>query len=303
MAPHNGKRPRKVNDTDTSEVKPKTPKSQNKEKHQASDSESKSDVTVEMSTSESSDSEVEFADPTNPESELVPDMLSESGHVKLDLKVLRRYPWIDDGEQDDHAIYSRVTLLRSLVRDCDRLNRQYGYSYSYLDIRKLFHRHPWLISVLNECWRKGSFKVIRLLSEYTLPTPYFNVADPFLYLGVLQGTNTISSRSWTPYDRKAAHEIAGVFKLYVSLDIPESLTVFIVVERSWNREFEGPATDVLLQTISTYLTERNKSKSSNCSPIVNSSGTGKSRMVDQLSKRVITVPMCLRGPGSNGYAV
>jgi hypothetical protein len=142
MASHNRKRPRDVNDTGPSEVKPKTPKSQNKEKHQASDSESKSDV--EMGTSESSDSRVKFADPTYPESELVLDMLSESGHVQLDMKGLRRYPWVDDDEQDDHAIYSRVTLLRSLVRDCDQLDRQYGGSSSYLDIRSSFTNIPGL---------------------------------------------------------------------------------------------------------------------------------------------------------------
>ena len=179
MAPLNGKRPRNYTDTDPSEVKPpKTPKSQNKEKPQASDSEPNSDVDTgtfesnsdgETGTSESDDSEVEFADPTYPESELVPDILPESGHVQLDLKVLRRYPWINDDEQDDHAIYSRVTLLRSLVRDCDQLDRQYRDSSSYLCIRELFHKHPWLISVLNECWRKGSFRVIRLLSEYSQP--------------------------------------------------------------------------------------------------------------------------------------
>ena len=168
MAPLNGKRPRNVNDTDPSEVKPpKTPKSQNKEKPQASDSEPNSDG--ETGTSESDDSEVEFADPTYPESELVPDILPECGHVQLDLKVLRRYPWINDDEQDDHAIYSRVTLLRSLVRDCDQLDRQYRDSSSYLRIRELFLKHPWLISVLNECWRKGSFRIIRLLSEYCQP--------------------------------------------------------------------------------------------------------------------------------------
>jgi hypothetical protein len=34
--------------------------------------------------------------------------------------------------------------------------------------------------------------------------------------------------------------------------------------------------------------------------IVNSSGTGKSRAVDQVAMDVITVPMCLRDDGSQG---
>jgi len=64
-----------------------------------------------MGSSESSDSDVEFADPTHPESELVSNMISASTHAKLDVKVLRCCPWIDDNEQDDHVIYLRVTLL------------------------------------------------------------------------------------------------------------------------------------------------------------------------------------------------
>jgi len=33
---------------------------------------------------------------------------------------------------------------------------------------------------------------------------------------------------------------------------------------------------------------------------LNSSGTGKSRLVDEVSKSIITVPMCLRPEGSHG---
>ena len=123
-----------------------------------------------MGSPESSDSDdVEFADPTHPESELVPDMLSQKAHTKLDKHVLRRYPWIDDDEKDDHSIYARVTLIRSLARDYDQLDERYTVSgwNSYANIREIFHKHTWLVSTLNECWRKGSFRTIRLLSEYT----------------------------------------------------------------------------------------------------------------------------------------
>jgi hypothetical protein len=59
----------------------------------------------------------------------------------------------------------------------------------------------------------------------------------------------------------------------------------------------GDAADVLLQTISSYLVEVKKYGPHAC--ILNSSGTGKSRMVDELSKTIITVPICLR-EGSAG---
>lgn len=167
MASHKGKRRRTIRNTDLPKEKQKvsSSRSQNDEMLRASDPESD----VQMGSSESSDSDVEFADPTNPESELVSDMLSKKAHANLDKKVLRRYPWIDDDEKDDHSIYSRVTLIRSLAGDYDQLDKRYTVSGtdSYLDIRTMFHKHPWLISTVNECWRKGSFRNIRLLSEYT----------------------------------------------------------------------------------------------------------------------------------------
>ncbi|KAI0288403.1 hypothetical protein BC826DRAFT_1107716 [Russula brevipes] len=68
-------------------------------------------------------------------------------------------------------------------------------------------------------------------------------------------------------------------------------------ELSWAREFEGTAVNLLLETISTYLTKEPMGYA-HCSTIVNSSGTGKSRTIDQLSKRIITVSICLRAPGT-----
>jgi hypothetical protein len=67
---------------------------------------------------------------------------------------------------------------------------------------------------------------------------------------------------------------------------------------SWETDYQGNAANVLYDTISVYLAEREVY--SQHASIVNSSGTGKSRMVDELGKTVVTVPMCLREPGSNG---
>ena len=58
---------------------------------------------------------------------------------------------------------------------------------------------------------------------------------------------------------------------------------------------------VLLKTISGYL-DRKRDPFSRQVTIVNSSGTGKSRMVDKLAKEIITVPMCLRSEESTGDA-
>ena len=65
---------------------------------------------------------------------------------------------------------------------------------------------------------------------------------------------------------------------------------FIVIENAWKGEFKGAAADRLLETLATNLTAaRDYSNHVNFSAFVNSSGTGKSRVVDELSKRIITV--------------
>jgi hypothetical protein len=69
--------------------------------------------------------------------------------------------------------------------------------------------------------------------------------------------------------------------------------------QAWSSTFRGNAADVLLMTISTYLDRRRAAYAREAS-ILNSSGTGKSRTVDELAKTVITVPMCLRDARSRG---
>ena len=61
--------------------------------------------------------------------------------------------------------------------------------------------------------------------------------------------------------------------------------------KSWTAEFKGHAAKVLLDTISVYLVQ--KDVYAQHANIVNSSGTGKSCMVDELGKAIITMPLCL----------
>jgi len=77
--------------------------------------------------------------------------------------------------------------------------------------------------------------------------------------------------------------------------VPNASTVTVDF---WKAAFKGQAAKVLLETILVYLVKENiYARHAN---IVHSSGTGKSRMVDELGKTVITVPMCLRDPKSSG---
>ena len=86
------------------------------------------------------------------------------------------------------------------------------------------------------------------------------------------------------------------FIVYLSESYPITATL-----EAWSSNFKGDAAAVLLATISDYL-DKKRACYARLASIVNSSGTGKSRMVDQISTKIITVPMCLREDGSRGLA-
>jgi len=69
---------------------------------------------------------------------------------------------------------------------------------------------------------------------------------------------------------------------------------------AWNIDFKGDAAKALLNTIRDLLSPMAKT-CARATCIINSSGTGKSRMVDEISTCIITVPMCLRPHGSQGF--
>jgi hypothetical protein len=70
---------------------------------------------------------------------------------------------------------------------------------------------------------------------------------------------------------------------------------------AWVAAFQGEAANVLLDTIADYLNKKRKGVYSRHTSIVNSSGTGKSRIVDEVAAKIITVPMCLRDVGTRGF--
>ena len=69
--------------------------------------------------------------------------------------------------------------------------------------------------------------------------------------------------------------------------------------QAWSSDFKGDSASVLLATISDHLNKEKKCYARFTS-IVNSSGTGKSRMIDEISRKIITVPICLREDKSGG---
>ncbi|KAF8498580.1 hypothetical protein F5888DRAFT_1802761 [Russula emetica] len=69
---------------------------------------------------------------------------------------------------------------------------------------------------------------------------------------------------------------------------------------AWNSKFKGDLAGVLFDTITDYLS-KDRNPYARLTTAVNSSGTGKSRMVDQLGIEIITVPMCLRQRRREGF--
>jgi hypothetical protein len=76
-------------------------------------------------------------------------------------------------------------------------------------------------------------------------------------------------------------------------------SLIIAIVRAWDAPFKGVTADLLLESIPMYLKEGRRLHAN----IVNSSGTGKSRMVDEVAKKIITVPMCLRENGDRGFTL
>jgi hypothetical protein len=76
-----------------------------------------------------------------------------------------------------------------------------------------------------------------------------------------------------------------------------SLTLIPAVEESWMREFSGDASHALWKNIKIYHTSR---LYAHYTAIVQSSGMGKSRTVDELAKHHFVIPLNLRGPNSTG---
>jgi hypothetical protein len=69
---------------------------------------------------------------------------------------------------------------------------------------------------------------------------------------------------------------------------------------AWDGAFKGDLAGVLFDTIADYLS-KDRTPYARLTTVVNSSGTGKSRMVDRLGTETVTVPMCIRQTRREGF--
>jgi hypothetical protein len=69
---------------------------------------------------------------------------------------------------------------------------------------------------------------------------------------------------------------------------------------SWEREFGGDAAEALWSYIKNHYNTTDGRIYAHYAAIVQSSGMGKSRTVDELAKKHFVIPINLRGPHSQG---
>ena len=116
------------------------------------------------SSSGSGASQVEFANPSAPQSELVEDTLSFEQHGELDRRIQKSVPWNEDDSEADRADMHHP-IFKKIVRGYPVLDSKY---IDEVESGMFLKSNPWLRSVLNKCWENGGFRIIRRLSESSL---------------------------------------------------------------------------------------------------------------------------------------
>jgi hypothetical protein len=115
------------------------------------------------STSSSEASQIELADPSAPNSELVKDTLSNTESEELDRYIKNEIvPWQKD-RNERHRADMHAIMVKRLVEKYSELDQEYIEGPS--EVAKLLNKNTWLPPLLDKCWEKGKFSVICRLSE------------------------------------------------------------------------------------------------------------------------------------------
>ncbi|PCH43322.1 hypothetical protein WOLCODRAFT_103392 [Wolfiporia cocos MD-104 SS10] len=76
--------------------------------------------------------------------------------------------------------------------------------------------------------------------------------------------------------------------------------MLLAAMKAWQEEYSGDSHELLLNEINRMNSKRlsipERNSYANHLPIIQSSGTGKSRMVDEMAKLIFTIPFCIRDP-------
>ncbi|KAM6495554.1 hypothetical protein JOM56_008260 [Amanita muscaria] len=81
----------------------------------------------------------------------------------------------------------------------------------------------------------------------------------------------------------------------------DTLSSHSATEKAWNEKYVGSAADCLYDTIKGHCTKGNPAIYARYAAILQSSGMGKSRMIDELSKKHLVLPINLRPSSDTGF--
>ncbi len=94
--------------------------------------------------------------PSTPQSELVGDTLSFEEHRDLDRRIQQQIvPW-NKGADEVHRADMHLLILIKVVRGYHVLDSKYAD-----EAQTFLKDNPWLQSVLDKCWEKGEYCMIR----------------------------------------------------------------------------------------------------------------------------------------------
>ncbi|KIM73021.1 hypothetical protein PILCRDRAFT_734751 [Piloderma croceum F 1598] len=184
----------------------------------------------------------------------------------------------DDFTDEDHRpldakIMSAFSAFRKLNEEPDlsellsRITTDKRLTWLKPDeAEELLDREPSIASVLRNGWQAGSFKAVRQLAIL-----------------------------WPEVQEQPKRSVVTIEQQ----DDPSLRVQSLATEFSWTREYIGDASVELWNHIKNHYGS-NEQVYANYLAIVQSSGMGKSRTVDEMSKRHFVIPMNLREADSTG---
>ncbi|KAF5373422.1 hypothetical protein D9615_009451 [Tricholomella constricta] len=190
------------------------------------------------------------------------DRFIDDDHKPLDVEIMESFSLYRDLNKEPHL----PGLLSNITVGDKRL-----VTLSPSEARDLLKREPSINPLLHQAWEEGSFKEVRKLE--------------ILWPVVQESLSGCSKKA-----KYAQRECATDPLLYGRNSLEQAL------QSAWRGDYLGDHHRLLLSNIDAILPTEDPY--SNQITIVQSSGTGKSRMVHEQAKLVFTIPFNLRGEDS-----
>ncbi|KAH7925110.1 hypothetical protein BV22DRAFT_1129298 [Leucogyrophana mollusca] len=208
--------------------------------------------------------------------------LDDATHKSLDDAVL------SESGEPSNMIVAAPLLLDIIEKSNGTLDTRHA---SLRAVRELLNQHEELLGMLQAAWRKRSFRDIRNLGMSVTGVLSESLSQPVIFLQkffvlcLQRHPDVAVCHSWTPTPKN------GVFRSPF-LSLPSVIdNDSQVVMSAWNRPYTGDHHHLLLRNINKM--QRGKPYS-NTVAIIQSSGSGKSRLVREQSSLVFTLPFNLR---------